>query len=253
METHNSEAGKSQITLNLDEFDIDSYDFKPVTKGLGFHDPLEKGTNPRVSRVPNRIETKTSTLASSNSYSKKTVNHLQNTPISVSDPSLMSGIDALYGSAISETQKPVSDIKKKNNKISLKEANFSEMIGSYLIDVTLILFITLILFVSFFAFAFKMLQGEMVINFLVVSMPYVGIIASLIYLTYFSLLEPVGTVGKKIFGLGCYLTGTTKRTTIKNSFLRASISLLSLPLLGAPMILDFQGKLSDTSVLKKKK
>jgi hypothetical protein len=64
METHNSEAGKSQITLNLDEFDIDSYDFKPINKGLGFHDPLEKGTNPRVSRVPNRIETKTSTLAS---------------------------------------------------------------------------------------------------------------------------------------------------------------------------------------------
>jgi hypothetical protein len=252
METHNSEAGKSQITLNLDEFDIDSYDFKPINKGLGFHDPLEKGTNPRVSRVPNRIETKTSTLASTNSYSKKSVNHLQNTPISVSDSSLMSGIDALYGSAISETEKPASDTKKKN-KISLKEASFSEMIGSYLIDMTLILFITLILFVSFFAFAFKMLQGEMVINFLVVSMPYVGIIASLIYLTYFSLLEPVGTVGKKVFGLGCYLTGTSKRTTIKNSFLRASISLLSLPLLGAPMILDFQGKLSDTSVLKKKK
>ncbi|MCF8058154.1 MAG: RDD family protein [Bacteriovoracaceae bacterium] len=250
METHRSESSKAPITLNLDEFDIDSYDFKPVTKGLGFHDPLEKGTKPRSRMIP-KADSKETLFSGHKSYNKKVTNHLQNTPTTVSDPSLMSGIDALYGKTISEN--PMTLTKKEKNKVTLREASLGEMMGSYIIDVSIIAFITLILFASFFAFAFKMLQIEMILNFLTVSMPYVSIIAALIYLTYFSILEPVGTIGKKLFGLGCYLSGTKKRATIKNSFLRSIISLLSLPLLGVPMIFDFQGKLSDTSVMKKKK
>jgi hypothetical protein len=33
-----SHNNNKPITLNLDEFDLDSFELKPVNKGLGFHD-----------------------------------------------------------------------------------------------------------------------------------------------------------------------------------------------------------------------
>lgn len=244
MET-TQEKNQPKITLNLDEFDIDSFDIKPVTKGLGFHDNASKGVRPTVKRkssvgpTPARAQAQT-----------KTPGYLQSTPQTVSDPNLLSGIDALYGNQPAPKKEKKEVSQKLETKRKVKEAETAEQIFSYLIDASIIVGITSLLFTSFFMFAFKKFNGDMMMYFLRDSIPFIAVLSSLIYITYFTLLEPVGTIGKRFLGLGTFISGTEKRSSIKTSFSRAFVSLLSLPLLGIPLILDFHGKLSDTRVLK---
>lgn len=247
MDTQQHSETSPKITLNLDEFDIESYDFKPVTKGLGFHNNASAGVKPRVNN-PQSVQRVTP--AQRRQTAPTPARSLQSAPQTVSDPSLLSGIDALYGTHVPEMSvKREAPVKMRKE---LKEASFGEMILSYLLDLSLIVGITSLLFTSFFIFAFKRFEGEMMITFLRDSLPFILVLASLIYLTYFSLLEPVGTFGKKLLALGTFQTGSEHRSTIKSSFIRALISLMSLPLLGIPLVLDFHGKLSDTKILKLK-
>ncbi|MCR9203490.1 MAG: RDD family protein [Halobacteriovoraceae bacterium] len=241
------EKNQPKITLNLDEFDIDSFDIKPVTKGLGFHDNASKGVRPTAKRKSTVGPTPTRAQAQT-----KTPGYLQSTPQTVSDPNLLSGIDALYGNqpVPRKEKKEVPAPHKMQTKRKVKEAEVAEQIFAYLIDTSIVIGITSLLFTSFFIFAFKKFNGDMMIYFLRDSIPFIAVLSSLIYITYFSLLEPVGTIGKRFLGLGTFISGTERRSSIKTSFSRAFVSLLSLPLLGIPLILDFHGKLSDTRVLK---
>lgn len=248
--THENKQPK--ITLNLDEFDIDSFDIKPVTKGLGFHNNASAGVKPRptVKRQQSLTSQPQRTAAP-----KSTPSYLQSTPQTVSDPSLLTGIDALYGNQplVREEKQTIPVMEKKassDTKKKVKEAEMGEQLFAYILDLSLVCGITSLLFTSFFIFAFRRFNGDMMITFLRDSLPFVAVLLSLIYLTYFTLSEPVGTVGKRLLGLGTFISGSNKRTSIKTSFSRAILSLLSLPLLGIPMILDFHGKLSDTRVLK---
>lgn len=238
-----------KITLNLDEFDIDSFDIKPVTKGLGFHNNASAGVKPRPTAKRNPSIGPTTPRAQAQTI---TPGFLQSTPQTVSDPNLLSGIDALYGSqpVPKKEKKEIPVPQKVATKKKVKEADMAELIFAYLIDTSVVLGITSLLFTSFFVFAFQRFNADMMIYFVRDSIPFVAVLTSLIYITYFSLLEPVGTIGKRFLGLGTFISGTEKRSSIKTSFTRAFISLLSLPLLGIPLILDFHGKLSDTRVLK---
>lgn len=73
----------------------------------------------------------------------------------------------------------------------------------------------------------------------------------LFYLFYFSTLDKTGfsTVGKHILGLKL-LNSTDKTPSMIQSLIRSVITLLSVGTLGLGSILDFQGKLSETHVVK---
>lgn len=249
METQSFDSSKSNIKLNLDEFDIDAYDFKPVTKGLGFHEEKEKKVRPNANNSLNggKIHRPTRTAMTPKSSQ---ATHLQNIPATVSDPGLMSGVEAIY-----QKEKPVENKVKETVKAkpALKEASFFLMASAFILDFAVITSIALLLFASFYIFAAKSFDVVLFTSFIKSSIGFVLTMAALIYLTYFSLLEPVGTLGKRTLGLGTFQLGSKKRVTIKNSFLRALISLFSLPLLTFPLLFDFQGKLSDSKVLKLKK
>lgn len=246
METQFGKEENSKITLNLDEFDIDSYDFKPVTKGLGFHDPLEKSKRPTTGPGGSiRKPVRTGSLRAS---------HLQNTPITVSDPGLMTGIDALYGNRPMESKLVVGNKEEKKIEITnskIKEASFMSMTGAFIVDTLVISLINLVLFSSFYAFAFKTIDLTGIQNFIFNSLPYFAILFGLIFVSYYSLLEPLGTAGKKLWGISTVMVGTKRPITIKSSFIRSLITLLSIPLLFFPLIFDFQGKLSDSTIIEK--
>lgn len=247
MDTQTGQEQTSKITLNLDEFDIDTYDFKPVTRGLGFHDPLEKSK-----RVTKQTHRATRTRNSASSAMK--ASHLQNTPMTVSDPSLMSGIDALYGNKPLEGAEEVklkeTPLKKVTAKV--KEASYFEMACAFIVDFLTVIFINLILFSSFYGFAFKSFDVLGIQSFILAFLPYFAILLSLIFVSYYSLLEPMGTPGKRLWGIKTVSVGTNKAVTIKMSFIRSLITLCSIPLFFFPLIFDFQGKLSDSTVIENK-
>lgn len=245
MNTQVGEEQKAKISLNLDEFDIDSYDFKPVTKGLGFHDPLEKSKRVKTAKTQVHPQTR----ARVNKINLST-NHLQNTPTTVSDPSLMTGIDALYGNKPLEENLKPQQAERKAVKVKRKEATTMQMAGAFILDLLLVSLINIVLFVAFYGFAFKTISIPGIKSFILTSLPFFAILFSLIFITYFSLLEPMVTWGKRLWGIKTVLVGSNNPVTIKSSFVRALISLCSFPLLFFPLIFDFQGKLSDSSVVQ---
>ncbi len=71
------------------------------------------------------------------------------------------------------------------------------------------------------------------------------------YLFYFTILDREGnkTFGKKIFSLKLQ-SKFKSNIDLVQSFSRAFISMISFLAFGLPFILDFQGKLTDTLVVK---
>ena len=74
-------------------------------------------------------------------------------------------------------------------------------------------------------------------------------IFSIYYLLYFTILDLSASPGKTILGLRLIKTDNTS-VSVKHTFTRALISLFSSIALFLPMLLDFQGRLSDTKVVK---
>ena len=78
---------------------------------------------------------------------------------------------------------------------------------------------------------------------------YGGILFGAIYVLYFTYADLNISLGKKMFKIRV----VSKRRGVLNSrktFSRALITLLSLPFLGIPSLCDFQGKLTDTKLIK---
>lgn len=250
METQHTQSGPKNITLNLDEFDIDSYDFKPVTKGLGFHGEKEKKIRLKTTLSNKSLKT---TRAMPQTTPSLGVSHLQNIPATVTDTGLMTGVEAIYKKNEDLTQPKTQEAVRSRKKLSLKEASLFAMAVAFLFDVLLITTIALSLFACFYFFAAGSFDLPLFMMFIKNSRVFVALMFSLIFLSYFSLLEPVGTPGKKSMKLGTFQVGKEKRITIKNAFLRALISLFSIPLLAFPLVFDFQGKLSDSKVMNLKK
>jgi uncharacterized RDD family membrane protein YckC len=255
MEGQIHENNQKNISLNLDEFDIDSYDFKPITKGLGFHEPKKKQASfPKTNQVAKRATSEKRVMSSNVTHQMPKKDYLQNTPLSVSDPSLMSGIEALYKKEQTVQKKTEAKIEKKIESRPQEEkvtkASHADQFLAFFLDVFIIAFISLSLFACFFYAATGKIDYKLGVEFIKTSLPYAATLSALIFLTYFSMTEPVGTIGKRFLDLGTFKVKGKKRVTIRQSFIRSTITLFSLFLLGLPLILDFQGKLSDSRVLK---
>jgi uncharacterized RDD family membrane protein YckC len=74
-------------------------------------------------------------------------------------------------------------------------------------------------------------------------------IFSIYYLLYFTILDLSASPGKTVFGIRL-AKANGREVSVKHTFLRALISLVSGVALFLPMLLDFQGRLSDTKVVK---
>jgi hypothetical protein len=74
---------------------------------------------------------------------------------------------------------------------------------------------------------------------------------SIYFLFYFSVLDLSSTVGKSIMGLEIR-TLEGKRPGIQNTFSRSLVTLLSIPLLGLPILTVIEEKISGIKVYKRK-
>ena len=245
------------IKIDLDEFQISEDTFKPMTRGLGFHQDTKR---PSFKPTPKATQPFGSAKTPVNQPLSSITTNIGITPNSSTPNSaqIPSGLEAFYGAKPTDTvaqnlfEKPLAAAKeetKKEKQISLKTAPQTTQFFAWVIDVLVI--------ASFVALTGALLVFASGIEFnmysRLISPQDLGIFASAIfaiyYLLYFTILELSATPGKTIFGIRL-VTASGSEVTVKHTFIRSLISLLSGIALFLPMLLDFQGRLSDTKVVK---
>jgi len=233
------------IQINLDEFQINEDTFKPMTKGLGFHHD-----NRRPSFVPSPKEKK--------SFSQVHAPITQNVsnsliPKHVSSNHLPSGLEAFYGSKPTPNLEPkaIIELNDKTPEFvnSYAGASSISQFFAWAIDVSVI-----VSFVALTGFLLVISSGIEFSMYTKILTPndmalFSGAIFAIYYVLYFTILDLGASPGKTILAIRL-VTIDEKDVTVKNTFLRALISLLSGIALFLPMLLDFQGRLSDTKLVK---
>lgn len=212
---------KNLPPTNLDEIDLDEITFKPITQGLGFH--------PEKKEIP-IIRSKMSTPRTPQPFSTTFV----------PAPTMTSTLS---------TPKPKMAIPKIEVK-ALEAAPLSLRLTAFSVDMLIVLLGTAV--TLFILGLGSGLSIEILISILApqeIILFTIGVF-SIYFLFYFSLLDLSSTIGKSMMGLEVK-TIEGKRLSIQNSFFRSFLTLLSLPLLGAPTMAEVQEKLSGTKIYKK--
>jgi uncharacterized RDD family membrane protein YckC len=250
-EVQNSSPEKvNDIHLSFDDFEISEDSFKPVTKGLGFHHDQKKSSYFKNQSTPkSEVTNKTMTVQGVlNPLSTKNQNQAKN--------QAPKGLEAFYSNLDAEVPPPIQmkpettdSLKLKVSETKKSEANIALQFLAYLIDVGLILtsvlaMVTLLIYISG-------LNAQSFLNVVGVNdaLKFGASFFSIFYVLYFTILDLNSSPGKIIFGLKLMrLDG--KAPSVYNTFMRSFICLISFFALGLPMLLDFQGRLSDTKVVK---
>lgn len=247
------------IEVNLDEFMIDEDSFKPMTKGLGFHHDQKR---PTFKAAPKDIKPIVSTGAKAQAHLSTTLSALASQAVvkvngtSTSSTHIPSGLEAFYGSKpeINSTQFKDEFFENKTDqkvgaKSILKPASMVAQFFAWIIDISVIfsfVILTGALLVLASGIEFKMYSKLISNEDLAI---FATAIFSIYYLLYFTILDLSSSPGKTVMGIRL-LKINGKNVSVRETFLRSLISLLSGIALFLPMLLDFQGRLSDTKVVK---
>ncbi len=255
MEQQNSTSTTSDnnILFNAEELDFESMDFKPVTDGLGFHHDEKK---PQI--IKPSVALKKSHDSSSPRQSS-TVSGVT-TDLGISNPSNQreinahkSELSAFYGNTDKTVNKALPQQKfsqlRTEKSMELLEATKSLQFGAWLVDLILVslsVLMTTALLAAVSGIDFRVLAKLVTIQDITV---FTSSLFVLFYMLYFTVLDLASTPGKSLFGITLVKTNN-KDVRVAQTFVRAAITLVSFLAIGLPSIIDFQGKLSDTKVVK---
>lgn len=245
-----SQKNTSPMQVNLDEFNINEDSFKPMTKGLGFHHEQK-----RKSFTPAPKEAKSFNSTKPNRPSAL-LSPLSNQSKVATASQLPSGLEAFYGTSTntnSQMKEEAIKLDDQKNKMEITlnyplASNTSQLLA-WLIDLSLVasfVAITGIFLVLASGIQFSILMKLISPQDLAI---FTASIFSIYYLLYFTILDLSVSPGKTILGIRLLRVDETN-VSVKNTFTRALVSLLSGIALFLPLLLDFQGRLSDTKVVK---
>ena len=241
------------IQIDLDEFQISEDTFKPMTKGLGFHQDTKR---PSFKPSPKEVKSFGSTKSPVNPT-------LSSIPTTLSQPNtkavlnnhMPSGLEAFYGTRPAEVpeqnlfERPIKEEAKKDKTLTVKSAPQSLQFMAWIVDVLVILsFVALTGALLVFASGIEFQMYSRIISPQDLA-SFAAAIFSIYYLLYFTILDLSATPGKTIFSLRLVKVDGGE-VSVKHTFARALISLCSGVALFLPMLLDFQGRLSETKVVK---
>lgn len=244
------------IKIDLDEFNISEDTFKPMTKGLGFHQDTKR---PSFKPAPKEVKMFGSAKSSVNQTLSSISTSIGAPKTSRTTNQMPSGLEAFYGTKATTTsesqnlfEKPIhakSEIKQEKVLSSKKTAPQTLQFFAWIIDILMIVsFVALTGVLLVFASGIEFTMYSRLISPKELSI-FTATIFSIYYLLYFTILELSATPGKTIFGIRL-VTNSGREVSVKHTFTRALISLFSGIALFLPMLLDFQGRLSDTKVIK---
>lgn len=232
----------------LDNLFEDDFQFKPITKGLGFHHgekPGEENLDTLKARSLD-LEKSLNERASELSRTRKVSNPVRTNSLETKD--------------LGELAPFYSSVEEKKTELELKvsETDTFEMAP---LTVRLLSF-SLDLGIIFSAF------GLIILSTLLASGISLGVVREslntlffattvlplgvMFYMFYFSFFDKTvfSTPGKKVLGIAVQST-SGNRVKMSQSFMRAVLTLISVATLGMTSVLDLHSKLTDTRVVKK--
>lgn len=248
-EGHKEESSRP-ILFDTDEFDVDSFNVKPLSKGLGFHQERERSRKPRPQKqtvsphkpLAMRSELKSSQVKSSTHSS------------SASEMFWDQTVDQSELGQFYQQSSHQNDAKEEK-KVSEREefAPVKASLGgrslAWALDMMALSVICIALVFSFVTLAgmnIETLLKGMYLGLFELSLFGLGLF-SLLYIFYFTILDMAASPGKSLLGLRvCGPNG--ERPKASQTLVRSVVSLFSLFLLGLPSILDFQSRLSESLV-----
>lgn len=218
----------SVSSLKDDDFELDSMlDFKPVNKGLGFHHQqvVARPVTRPIATIRDVVRPR---------------------PNIIWDKDVVSSADLTQGLARA-AKSPGTTVTAKE----LVYAGSGQRMGAFLIDV--IILVLMVAGTLSLLFASAGLEIGMVARlatrpeFLV----YPLILFILFYIPYFTLFESSGaTLGKSIIGITVQTTEGSSPSA-GQILLRSMITLFSLVSAGALFLIDCQGRMTDTRVVRR--
>lgn len=219
--------------------DFDDFDFKPVTKGLGFHHQEKKEVKnyKRSTSLENATHRDAHRHApvpgQTQNISRNDLSSFYNdpTPKAVELPSSLQRGDL-----------PSAEFKSAPMSLRFFAGVIDELVIMGLTCATVIGFI-LLLGARWEAVLGRMPWYEVG--------PFAFVIYALYFVAYFTILDPQATVGKNILHLKLVSRSKADKVEFASSFLRAVVCLLSPLLLFVPILLDWSGKISSTYVAKR--
>lgn len=246
METNKniSENTSSKTAAHLLRDSVEEFEFRPITEGLGFNRNAEKKGEQRIKGFNSTEPLPGEKISIDNSFPMGDL-----TPFYKQTPNSSNKNKVAINEKLAEvsTSKPV---KKKEESLVL--ANRYELLLSWLIDMAICLSLVA-LTATFLVFA-SGVSSELILKILSVNtvVTYLTFLLLSFYICYFSFLDTFcdGTFGK--FALNLRITSEGKSSvSFKGALFRAMISFCSLFAFGLPLILNFQGMISGTRILKK--
>lgn len=246
-----------------DDFNIDENSFKPVTKGLGFHQESARKQFTPAQIKATKLSTQPSSMSSTLPTAKlpKTANFElgksvarnveEKSSLTLSGASASKGaLAAFYGEAEVKIEEKMEMKESKKDMVKNRvEANAVNQFLAFIVDILLVLSFTVATIAALVAVS----RIDVQILFKVISIQDQIIFGSslfiIYYLLYFTILDLNASPGKSLMKMRLY-TASGKNVAVKHTFSRALITLLSLPALMLPTVLDFQGRLSGTKVFK---
>ncbi len=217
---------------------LDEIEFKPITKGLGFHKDKKA-----VSIGHRNLERETLPTQKSNKISD------------MGASTTTQGLQKFYSSSQTSIHQDIrintvpKTHKKKKKIVSYESATIGETFIAYIVDLFLIFGL---LGITFLLLSRAVGIGPLdIVSLLPMKQGYVylSLLFSIFYLFYFTVLDMNASPGKSLMGIRV-LTIKGKRVEMRHTFTRSLVALLSLPLLCLPLAFDIQGKLSDTKLVK---
>jgi uncharacterized RDD family membrane protein YckC len=244
--TNNEQTPKDPtIAFSASEFNLEEFDFKPLNEGLGFHQEERKN-----GILPTKA-TKSQNISVTRGSSIPKVAGLGVSNPKVADKGLqsMNALSAFYEESQSTEQLPVEEVPVQKIEKALKTAAMTKQFGAWLIDLLIVCALTvslLALFVLVSGLSFEQFYQVIGPNDLMI---FGASAFSIFFLSYFSILDLQTTPGKSVLKLRLVREDNAD-ITLKDSFIRSFITLVSFVALGLPCFIDFQGKLTDTKVVE---
>lgn len=233
----------------MKDFDdsMDDFDFKPITKGLGFHHSLQE-----KSKIKTDLKMQSESLkADLDERAKKLLGEAR--PLKNNqNVTHMGELSPFYAEPSNVDEIPrLRDIAEKKINFRYFDAPMGIRFKAWMIDISIVFTMFVLTICSLFVFAempFDILAKVMITNDLGPSMLAVF---SLFYVLYFSTLDktPHSTVGKSLCNIR--VIGQHGELTLIQTTLKSLLGLVSVLSMGILTILSLTDQISKTRVIQK--
>ncbi len=225
--------------MDIEDFN-EELNFKPLTKGLGFHNKK----NEKNLSIPTTDDLKLKAASLAEALQKAQLN----STVLKNDQNVDRGdLTPFYSPNKTHSLKEF----KNENEVQYLEASVFRRFCAWFIDVAIVSF--LFVFTLSFIFLSSFNNFEVLMSFLIEDEAYWFFLPVyfLFYIFYFSFMEKTqfSTIGKSLLKIRV-VDELDNPLSLYKSFFRAMITLFNLFTLGLGSLLDFQGRLTASRVIK---